>query len=216
MAMFDWIYGLGQCPLCKERSTSARGCCDSCAWTLEQSLRPKQTGFELTLGVYDGLLDQAIHAFKFNHVRRLHVLLAELLAREVAKASYLGQHPSSDAGAIPWQIDVVCAVPLHWRRKLQRGYNQAELLAKAMADVRNLPYQSLLTRPERTQQQAKLDRNERLANIAGAFTSEPLDGERVLLVDDVITTGATTTECALALFEAGAKCVYTAGLARAA
>ena len=115
----------------------------------------------------------------------------------------------------PWQIDVVCAVPLHWQRHLQRGYNQAALLARRLAKSQGIPYQRLLSRPRATQQQAKLDADARLDNISGAFRAKPATGKRVLLVDDVLTTRATTTECALTLLEAGAACVYCVGIVRA-
>lgn len=113
-----------------------------------------------------------------------------------------------------WQIDVVCAVPLHWTRYLERGYNQSALLAKALATQTGLPYQPLLRRIKRTQQQAKLSRAARLHNVQDAFLAKSFQG-RVLLIDDVITSGATSQACMNTLLKAGVKEVRLAAVARA-
>jgi ComF family protein len=197
-----------------------------CAAEIEAMLEPQHLAFELTLGEYGGILEKAIQAYKFHNTPRLHVLFADLLARELRKARYMAAQgarvvasPDSthhqNQTLTPWQIDVVCAVPLHWQRHLQRGYNQAALLAHRIAKAQDIPYQRLLSRPRATQQQAKLDADARLDNISGAFRAKPATGKRVLLVDDVLTTRATTTECALTLLEAGAACVYCVGIVRA-
>lgn len=249
--VWDWLYGLTTCPLCQRQPSRQQGCCEECAQQIRASLEPQQLAFELTLGVYGGILEKAVQAYKFHGTPRLHILFAALLASEWRKASYLAAthdarashppvHPDIHAAArqdmpnhayqnvhqnahqnapedtlTPWQVDVVCAVPLHWQRYLSRGYNQAALLARHLAKLQHVPYQPLLSRRRATQQQAKLDADARLANISGAFVSQPASGKRVLLVDDVLTTRATTTECALALLEAGATCVYCVGIVRA-
>lgn len=233
--MWDWLYGFTTCPLCKNQPSRQWGCCEECAQQIQASLEPQHLAFELTLGVYGGILEQAVQAYKFHGTPRLHMLFAELLAREWRKIHYLaraqdarGIHPDihnnvhnnshqkvHNETLTPWQADVVCAVPLHWQRYLSRGYNQAALLARQLATLQQVPYQPLLRRHRATQQQAKLDADARLANISGAFVSKPIADKRVLLVDDVLTTRATTTECALALLEAGAKCVYCVGIVRA-
>lgn len=224
--LWDWVYGLTTCPLCKRQPSRQQGCCDACAAEIKAVLEPQHLAFELTLGEYGGILESAIQAYKFHNTPRLHVLFANLLARELRKARYVAAqgaraidslNPSRDQNKTltPWQVDVVCAVPLHWQRHLQRGYNQAALLARHLAKVQDIPYQTLLSRPRATQQQAKLDADARLDNISGAFRAKPATGKRVLLVDDVLTTRATTTECALTLLEAGAACVYCVGIVRA-
>lgn len=233
--LWDWFYGLTTCPLCKRRPSRQQGCCEVCAAEIEAMLEPQHLAFELTLGEYGGILQKAIQAYKFHNTPRLHVLFADLLARELRKARYVAaQGARADHDNVhknvhkdmqnkdiqnnvvsPWHIDVVCAVPLHWQRHLQRGYNQAALLARRIAKAQRIPYQTLLSRPSATQQQAKLDADARLSNISGAFRAKPAMGKRVLLVDDVLTTRATTTECALTLLEAGAACVYCVGIVRA-
>lgn len=106
-------------------------------------------------------------------------------------------------------------MPLHTVRFMKRGYNQSALIGRALARELDLPYRSLLKRTRRTRQQAKLGRDARLTNLQNAFHAQPLRGEAVLLVDDVYTTGATVTECALELLCKGAGRVYIATVARA-
>ena len=101
-------------------------------------------------------------------------------------------------------FDAVVAMPLHWRRRLQRGFNQAELLASQIARKRNLPVLHAVRRVRATRTQTGLTNAKRRDNVRGAFRVESdkrpeIDGRRILLVDDVYTTGATVNECARAL-----------------
>jgi ComF family protein len=162
---------------------------------------PRVGTFTLTLGTYEGALARAVRALKFGGVRRLCQPFGARLALEVARAG--------------WPIDTVCAVPLHPLRHLMRGYNQSALVAEVAAQHLRLPYRPIVRRTRRTRQQARLTAVARQDNVAGAFRCTPLAGEQVLLVDDVRTSGATATECALALFAAGAARVYLATLAAA-
>jgi ComF family protein len=111
--------------------------------------------------------------------------------------------------------DVVTAVPLPWTRLLARGYNQAEAVARPLAAALGLPYRRLLGRRLR-RRQTGLARGERARNARGAFRprGQRLEGARVLLVDDVLTTGATMADAARALREAGAGTVIAAVVAR--
>jgi ComF family protein len=101
--------------------------------------------------------------------------------------------------------DVVVPVPLHWTRRFRRGFNQAELLARGVASARGLPcVPDLLRRVRRGRRQRGLSRHARRAAFAGVFAaSPPARGLRVLIVDDVVTTGATIAACAAALAAAG-------------
>jgi ComF family protein len=113
------------------------------------------------------------------------------------------------------QFDLVTAVPLHWRRQWQRGFNQSELLAKAMARARGIPAMKVLRRGSATRAQAGLSNAQRRENVTGAFRARRrVNGMRILLIDDVMTTGATAGACARALKKAGAKSVSLAALAR--
>jgi ComF family protein len=106
-------------------------------------------------------------------------------------------------------------VPLHWRRRWQRGFNQASELAKGFASVRGLRYGNVLSRKRWTGSQTSLSHSVRRSNVAGAFR---LRGQvkdlRILLVDDVMTTGATAGACARIFKRAGAKSVTLLTLAR--
>lgn len=104
-------------------------------------------------------------------------------------------------------VDLVLAVPLHWSKRIKRGYNQSEELAKALAKEMEIEHDfSILKRTRATSTQAhKRSRHERLLNVSDAFGvrhPDRLAGRHVLLVDDVLTTGATLEACALALVEA--------------
>jgi ComF family protein len=112
-------------------------------------------------------------------------------------------------------FDVVAPVPLHWRRRWQRGFNQSELLARAVARRYGLPVLDVLRRKRATPTQAGLSNARRRSNVAGAFTVRgAVSGRRILLVDDVMTTGATAAACAAALKRAGARHVAVLALAR--
>jgi len=117
--------------------------------------------------------------------------------------------------------EVVAPVPLHWRRLFSRRYNQAALLARALARREGLPeVPDLLLRRRATPSQGRLTRSERQRNVAGAFAVNPrraalLQGRRLLLVDDVMTTGATVAACSRAALKAGAAAVDVLVLARA-
>lgn len=113
----------------------------------------------------------------------------------------------------------MCAVPLHTIRFWRRGYNQAALLGKALAVELNTPYLSALLRARPTRQQARLTRAERFENVRAAFRirvePEILRGKCILLVDDVVTSGATVAACKEGLLAAGARSVKIAAVARA-
>ena len=128
--------------------------------------------------------------------------------------------PLSDllAAALPREqrFDAVVAVPLHWRRKWDRGFNQSELLAQSIGRRCGVPVLHPVRRRRSTRAQAGLSNSRRRENVAGAFVAKPgrARGLRILLIDDVMTTGATASACAHALKRAGAKSVALLTLAR--
>ncbi len=131
-----------------------------------------------------------------------------------ALLEYLGSRLPIDRGA----IDLVAPVPLHWRRLLWRGFNQAALLAEEVSRRLELPLKAaVLRRVRATRPQTARNHDARRSNIYRAFAVRypaQVLGRRVLLVDDVMTTGATVDECARALMDAGARAVDVFTLAR--
>ena len=112
-------------------------------------------------------------------------------------------------------FDAVVPVPLHWRKRWSRGFNQAELLARPIAKRRQIPVLRALRRKRSTEVQATLAVAGRRRNVQGAFEARlNVAGKRILLVDDVMTTGATASACAMALKRAGAKSVSLVTVAR--
>lgn len=154
---------------------------------------------------FEGLAREAIHRFKYQHLKALALPLAGLLAE------YLKSHP------IP--AEIVVPVPLHPRRLRERGYNQTELLARGLAKLLELPalHGCLVRRHHSLPQARTTSASQRRANVIGAFHSgEGVSGKAVLLIDDVCTTGATLGACAQALKAAGAASVWGLTLAREA
>ncbi len=148
----------------------------------------------LFVGVpYDGIGGILVRKLKYNNRRDLLPTLVKLFFR----------YSEIDTG-----FDVVTAVPLHRRRLRERGFNQSEELARAIAEGMSLPYEPLLERVIDTPSQTTLNYRRRCDNMRGAFEvmdREKAEGRRVLLVDDVVTTGATAGECVAVLKKAGAK-----------
>ena len=146
---------------------------------------------------------------------------AVLLALKFRRLDYLGRHLAAEILAslsdrLP-ALDGVVAVPLHWRRRLTRGYNQAELIAAPIAAGLGVPLLAALAKPRATRPQSRLPRKERMANLRKAFAVRRPDriaGRRLLLVDDVATTGATLDAAAAALKAAGAAAVVALVVAR--
>lgn len=150
----------------------------------------------------------AIHSFKYESDRRLSEPLADLLHNALRSS-------------IAWKglvsmPPVLVPVPLHPKREKARGFNQCFLLARDLASFTGWQVDNRLQRTRETESQVGLDIEKRRRNVRDAFEWQGENvPERVVLVDDVCTTGATMSECALALAEAGTKRVYVATVARA-
>jgi ComF family protein len=156
-----------------------------------------------SFGSYAGGLRRLIHLLKYDRVRTLAAPLSLYLLRSL---------PRDDT------FDFIVPVPLHWRRRWKRGFNQSELLARALSRSTGIPVNQALRRSKSGRTQAGLSNSARRRNVNQAFrcnSGEALRGKRILLIDDVMTTGSTATACARALKSAGASRVALLTLARA-
>lgn len=195
-----------RCPGCGGQLGRAVGLCGPCRSRLRAQVEeysPLHSRAEphlITLGRYAGVTRRAVRALKYSGARDVAQPLGRALAAGV---------PAS------WALRAVVPVPLHPSRQRQRGYNQAELLARAVAAELGVPVLPLLVRTRATAQQARQHATERRGNLAGAFAVRgELPGGRLLLVDDVMTTGSTFLACRDALEAAGAGELRYAAVAR--
>jgi ComF family protein len=172
------------------------------------SCRKRRPGFDYARSAarYEDALREALHAFKFRGRRALAAPLGDLLAEAVE-----GRLPHGDP-------DLLVPVPLHPRRERERGFNQAALLARRVGRAWGCRVgDRVLARAVATPSQTELDAPARRANVRGAFRlrrPELIVGRHVVLVDDILTTGATLSECARCLREGGAARVGALTVAR--
>jgi len=168
-------------------------------------------------GSYDGELRDLIHLLKFQQVRPAAAVLGRMLAETIANLEQ-----AMPVGTIFSSRIVVIPVPLHRRKQAQRGFNQAETIARGALKQLSRPKRfdlctGVLARRRETGSQIGLTRHQRRENMRGAFTvTDPtriLHGN-IILVDDVYTTGTTASECARVLRRAGAARVWVATVAR--
>jgi len=186
-------------PFCERcgRPLNGRASCRYCAQS------PIVINGMRAVAFFDGALRQAIHAFKYLH--------------RVELADYFGTMLSDYLLTFPLTVDTIIAVPLHWERERARGYNQAALLANTLGARLHIPvWNDALRRTRATRSQTELTAEERRANVRDAFVaSARVRGARVLLIDDVCTTGATMDACGTALYAQGAQAVWGLAVARA-
>jgi ComF family protein len=194
-------------PFCQKCSEPFEGSIDvdfACANCAHRTIY-----FDAAVAAYRGrgIVRDVIHEFKYN--RQVH--LRHLLARWLCAAL-------DDERLRNHDFDVIVPVPLHSARQRERGFNQANLLAKVLSRYISVPCRHLLKRIRYTTTQTALDRSERMENLHNAFRlrkNADVRGLRVLLIDDVLTTGSTLSECARVLKGAGAISVHAATAARA-
>jgi competence protein ComFC len=185
------------CPLCGVPQSTGVAC-QNC-----RSAPPHYNALR-AWAVYKGPVRQAIHGLKYK--------------RNVGLGEVFGRQLMDRVVELQWHIDGVIPVPLGIARLAQRGYNQASLLARPVAWGLRLDYLPLtLQRVRETRSQVDLSAIERKRNVVGAFRADRkhVEGRRILVIDDVATSGATIDACATALLEAGASEVFGLTLARA-
>jgi len=156
--------------------------------------------------VYDGVVKELIHEFKYKGKDYLGPILSKLMIDFIKEYN------------LPMDcLDFIMPIPLHKTRLREREFNQAEILALAIAkEFNKLTLSDVLLRHRPTKTQTELQTHERLSNVSGSFSVnkfEDIIGKNILLVDDVLTTGSTSSEAALTLKEAGANIVFVLTLA---
>lgn len=206
------------CPGCRHKVTDSRHPCPACGAGLADGVNPndrcghcRRAKFNFSsvvrLGEYDGPLQSAILRAKHGANAAVAMHMGRLLA-DVRYTEFFGL-----------KAEVIIAVPAFWKRRSNYGHNSADVLAAAIADRLRVPLgEHLVVRTRHTRPQTSLTPSERPANVRNAFATRfhpDLPGAHVLIVDDVLTTGATCNEIAKTLRNAGAAAVSVAVLARA-
>jgi competence protein ComFC len=185
------------CPTCGNPNLNNESC-ERC-----KALPPFYTSLR-AYSVFGGSIREAIHRLKYQRDIGLGAALAPLMISSILKLN--------------WSLDLITSVPLGLVRFKERGYNQANLLARPIALFLKIPFTShALSRIRETRTQVGLSVIERMENMSGAFQAKDqlVKGKTILVVDDVATSGATLNACAKALLEVGASRVYGFSLARA-
>lgn len=190
----DYFCAACRTPFHTPHPLDERGLCGLC--------RGGMNGFDSasSYGFHEGTLRKLIHLYKYAGIHTLAKPLAGYLLAALQRRE---------------RLDLIVPVPMHWRRKWSRGFNQSELLAREVSRRTGVPMALVLRRARKTPPQAGLSDHDRRRNVRGAFRStRKLDGQHVLLVDDVMTTGATVSACGAALKRSGAARVTVLTLAR--
>jgi len=185
------------CVICGQ-NLPAPGICSHC-----KENPPRINGIR-SWALFTGPIRNALHRLKYQRDIGLGDVFTKSLIKVLQNST--------------WQVDLIIPVPLGIAREKERGYNQASLIAKPIALRMKIPYlPKAVVRTKETLSQVELTREQRKENVAGAFQAHPGDvlDKKVLIVDDVATSGSTLDSCADALFRAGAVNVYGLTLARA-
>lgn len=203
------------CHVCKVHleALNETGLCDLCKSQIKRNPKPyskdKKYYFERAYSacLYQDVLKELIHLFKYKEKIALGRFLSSLMV------DFLKNNPEILDG-----IDMISFVPLQNNRLRERGFNQSRILAFHISKGSGIPLSDTLKKTRRTENQNELSRSRRLLNLNGAFeikkNTGSLAGLKILLVDDVMTTGATLNECAKTLSEAGAREIICFTLAR--
>lgn len=174
-----------------------------CANCREQQLhfRSARSAVEFT-----GVIKEVIHRYKYNHAAWFEPFLGQLLVE------------AAEPNLLPGNWDWIVPIPLHWWKRRDRTFNQSERIARFLSRATGIPLHTrLLKRVQPTHTQTRLSRAERTENVKRAFAfcgDDSIDGARIILIDDVLTTGATASACAKLLKQNGAEVVDVWTVAR--
>ncbi len=171
-------------------------------------IRSKNNYFEELISIfkYEGLIREKIIQYKFQDKSYIYNTFAKIILKNEKVCGLLKKY------------DIIIPVPIHRKRKLQRGYNQTQLIAKEIAKNIDIKLcDDVLVKSKNTIAQSKLNKNKRKQNIKNAFkvlNLEKIQGKNILLFDDIFTTGSTVNECSKILKKAGAKTVGVLTIAK--
>lgn len=204
----DWLYP-NVCPCCGNYIDHNADFCAECKSAItpycgNHSINGAD-GFAAYC-IYDENIKGAILGFKKDRCGNSYYAFACGIAEAVGKSPFAGD------------ADIIVPIPSSKKSMKERGYNQTELIAKELRFLLGIPYINILVKTKDTKVQKRLGMRERAENVSGAFTvsskAPDLKGKRLLVIDDVCTTGSTLSEAAKVLKEAGAGKVYTATFAK--
>ena len=205
--MFEFLSG---CTVCQQSYWHTPAICPDCRILLQRSSRCGEPSLQVfsrdwnklrVLGAYEGLLAQLISQGKFNAQPHIFKQLTGLFSEQLAEII----NPSDG---------VLVAVPMYWTRRLRRGFNQAEIMASELSSTLGLDYQpGLLTHTGDPRVQHTLNRRQRLRSRRSAFSLIGTAPERVFIVDDIVTTGATASAICQLLKAAGTRYIEVLALA---
>lgn len=161
-------------------------------------------GFDISISccTYEGTAREMVHRLKYQGKKDISISMASMMYEVVKKSNI--------------KFDVIVSVPIHKNRVKKRGYNQAGVISRELSNILGISYMDILKRIKDTKSQVLFNGGERWYNVMDAFNcTSSLAGKKVLLVDDVVTTGATASFCSKALREAGACFIAVVSFARA-
>lgn len=201
-----------RCVICRKKiGENASYTCEICSNIIEYNLKNEAYGYALkdfsdlliSPFLYDGIIRKKILEFKFNNKAYLGKFFGFWLAREIKKKKLY--------------FDYIVPVPMYYKRKLERGYNQSEILAKEISKYFTSKFiTNVLYKFKKSKVQSTLKLDERRKNVLGTYlikNSDKIKGKTILLVDDIYTTGATASECAKMLKTNGARKVIVVTIA---
>lgn len=201
-----------KCPFCKKVIDSKSAICSTCSQKINKDIAVRKILIEdlnkeiicIAPFSYKAKIKDAICDYKFHG----KLDYAEFFSQEIIDT------------VIPYfpRIDCITSVPLYKKRKRERGFNQAEVLSKKIANLMNVSYKEILVKSKNNKVQHRLSKVQRVQNVKGVYSvidKNYIKGKIILLCDDIITTGNTLKECAKTLFDYGAKAVYCVTIASA-
>ena len=207
--ILDLIYP-NVCGLCNEICKNS--ICEKCEGILKRltsfnivRYNNKEFSTHIFFCIYDGIIREKILEYKFKNKAYLYKFFSEIITKNEKEYNFFEKY------------DIITSVPIHRKRKLQRGYNQTELIAKKITrGYKEITYLNTLKKIKHTSPQSALSRTQREKNIKNVYKilNVSVKGKKILLFDDIYTTGATVNECSRVLRCAGAKEVAVVTIAK--